>query len=260
VPKTYAVRVCQEFAQLSARGVSIIFASSDYAVGDNNPDPGSQQCFTNDGTNRYQFLPAFPASCPYVTTVGGTTGIPEVAASFSGGGFSNYFARPTYQSNAVNAYLNTLPHGTYSGLYNPNGRAYPDVSAQSENFLIFFQGIPSLIGGTSASAPTFAATVALLNDVQLAAGKPPLGFLNPMLYTIGAPGLNDVTSGNAPGCGTQGFNASQGWDPVTGLGTPDFGKLRTIISQNILPLPSTLGGLLSALAVLLGLQINIQLL
>jgi tripeptidyl-peptidase-1 len=259
VPKDYAVRVCQEFAKLSARGVSIIFASGDFGAGDNDPDPGSEECFVI-GTNQTQFLPAFPASCPFVTTVGGTTGIPEVAAPFSGGGFSNYFARPSYQNNAVSSYLQNLPTGEYSGLYNPKGRAYPDVSAQSENFLFFFQGIPYLIGGTSASAPTFAGIVTLLNDAQIAAGKPPLGFLNPMLYSIGVNGLNDITSGNAPGCGTQGFSAVKGWDPVTGLGTPDFGKLKTILSQAILPLPDTLGGLLSALAVLLGLPINIQLL
>lgn len=63
-----------------------------------------------------------------------------------------------------------------------------------------------MISGTSASAPTFAAIVALLNDAMLAAGRPPLGFLNPLLYLKGAAGLNDITAGNAPGCGTPGFN------------------------------------------------------
>jgi tripeptidyl-peptidase-1 len=85
-------------------------------------------------------------------------------------------------------------------------QAFPDVSAQSRRYLIWYQGNPALISGTSASAPTFAAIVALLNDASLAAGKPPLGFLNPMLYSIGAAGMNDVTVGNAPGCGTRGFN------------------------------------------------------
>lgn len=260
VPKDYAVRVCKEFAKLSCRGVSILFSSGDHGVGDGNPDPETQHCFTNDGKNRTQFLPAFPASCPFVTTVGGTNGIPEVAAGFSGGGFSNYFARPSYQDRAVSTYLAKLPAGKYSGLYNPLGRAYPDVSAQSEHFLIHYQGRFGLIGGTSASAPAFAGIVALLNDAQLAAGKPPLGFLNPMLYSIGVDGLNDVTSGNASGCGTPGFNASQGWDPVTGLGTPDFGKLKDILSRNGLPLPSSLGGLLSnARGLLLDILISLKL-
>jgi tripeptidyl-peptidase I len=63
-----------------------------------------------------------------------------------------------------------------------------------------------LITGTSAATPAFAGMVSLLNDALIAAGKNPLGFLNPMLYSIGVDGLNDITSGNAPGCGTQGFN------------------------------------------------------
>lgn len=63
-----------------------------------------------------------------------------------------------------------------------------------------------LISGTSASTPTFAGIVSLLNDANLAAGKPPLGFLNPMLYSIGVGGLNDITQGNAAGCGTPGFS------------------------------------------------------
>ena len=54
---------------------------------------------------------------PYVTAVGGTTGVnPEVAASLSSGGFSNYFARPSYQSTAVSNFITSI--GTkYSGLY-----------------------------------------------------------------------------------------------------------------------------------------------
>jgi tripeptidyl-peptidase-1 len=85
-------------------------------------------------------------------------------------------------------------------------QAFPDVSAQSTNFAVILQGNPVLIGGTSAAAPTFAGIVALLNDALIAAGKSPLGFLNPMLYSTGLPGLRDITQGNAPGCGTQGFN------------------------------------------------------
>jgi tripeptidyl-peptidase-1 len=45
-------------------------------------------------------------------------------------------------------------------------------------------------------------------------GKPPLGFLNPWIYSAGSTGFNDVTLGSNPGCGTTGFAAVQGWDPV----------------------------------------------
>ena len=71
--------------------------------------------------------------------------------------------------------------------------------------------------------------VSLLNDARIAAGLPSLGFLNPWLYSQGYKGLNDITSGNNPGCGTQGFQAVNGWDPVTGLGTPNFGLLKDLV-------------------------------
>ncbi|KAJ7223937.1 tripeptidyl peptidase A [Mycena rebaudengoi] len=228
VPFTFATRVCKRFAELGCRGISVIFASGDGGVGDGNPDPATQKCRTNDGTNITRFLPAFPSSCPYVTSVGGTMNIPEIGASFSGGGFSNYFARPPYQDKAVNKYLSKLPHGTFDGLFNREGRGSPDVSAQARKFRIFWQGMPITIGGTSASTPAFAGLVALLNDARLSRGHAPLGFLNPLIYKKGIHAFNDIEIGNNPGCGTLGFNATKGWDPVTGLGTPDFKKLMKI--------------------------------
>lgn len=232
VPESFAQRVCAGFAQLGARGVSLMFSSGDGGVGDGDPDPATQTCFTNDGRNKTAFIPGFPASCPFVTAVGATTQTaPEVAVSdfFSGGGFSNFFARPSYQDKDVTNYLKTLPKGTYAGLFNPNGRAIPDVAAQGDNLKVFIGGESFLIGGTSASSPTFAGFVALLNDVRLKAKLPPLGFLNPFLYSKGFQGLNDITIGNNAGCGTPGFNTSKGWDPVTGLGTPNFGKLKELV-------------------------------
>ncbi|KAJ3879566.1 peptidase S8/S53 domain-containing protein [Lentinula edodes] len=142
------------------------------------------------------------------------------------------FDRPWYQDRAVNEFLETLGEHTYSDLFNRFGRAYPDVSAQGVNFRVFIGGNPYLISGTSASSPTFAGIVALLNDARLHAGLPPLGFLNPLLYKRGAEALNDVTVGNNPGCGTNGFNATEGWDPVSGLGTPNFEKLKKIVLES----------------------------
>jgi hypothetical protein len=55
----------------------------------------------------------------------------------------------------------------------------------------------------------------MLNDARISAGKPALGFLNPWLYETGYAGLNDITLGNNPGCGTEGFNSTIGWDPGT---------------------------------------------
>ncbi|PCH42075.1 subtilisin-like protein [Wolfiporia cocos MD-104 SS10] len=236
VPYSYATRVCSDFAQLGALGVSILFSSGDGGVGDGDPDPATQECYSNDGTNKTMFIPGFPASCPYVTAVGGTAYIPEVAANFSGGGFSNYFSRPSYQDAAVANFLATLPAGTYEGLYNPNGRAYPDVSAQSENFEIYWDAEAYLVAGTSCSSPTFAGFVSLLNDARIANGLSPLGFLNPLIYALGTngtSGFNDITEGNNPGCGTEGFNATIGWDAVTGWGTPNFGVLKQIVLGNL---------------------------
>lgn len=224
VPIDYATTVCQLFAQLGARGASIMFSSGDDGV-------GGGDCTTNDGTNTVHFQPNFPASCPFVTTVGGTTSVnPEVAVSFSGGGFSNYFARPSYQDDAVSSFLSSIGSQN-AGLFNTTGRAYPDVAAQGTGFQVVIGGRTSSVGGTSASSPTFAGVISLLNDFRFSQGKSSLGFLNPLLYSTGTAGFNDITSGSNPGCNTNGFTAQEGWDPVTGWGTPDFVKLQSIVSD-----------------------------
>lgn len=105
-------------------------------------------CQTNDGKNTTRFLPVFPASCPFVTAVGGTTFVqPEQAAIFSSGGFSDRYPRPSYQDKAVTEYLSKLG-SQWEGLYNPAGRGIPDVAAQSTNFMIFDKGEEALVGGT----------------------------------------------------------------------------------------------------------------
>lgn len=221
VPQDYAVSVCNLFAQLGARGSTVFFSSGDSGV-------GGGDCRTNDGTNKVQFQPAFPASCPFVTTVGGTTGVsPEVGVSFSGGGFSRYFGTPSYQADVVAGYVTSLG-SNYTGLYNISGRAYPDLAAQGTSFSVIVGGSTVSVGGTSASSPTVAGIFALLNDFRLANGKSSLGFINPLIYANSG-GFNDIKSGSNPGCSTNGFTAATGWDPVTGLGTPDFVKLQEIV-------------------------------
>lgn len=71
--------------------------------------------------------------------------------------------------------------------------------------------------GREASAPTVGSIINLINEKRIQAGKGPVGFINPVLYA-NPQILNDVTNGNNPGCGTTGFEAVVGWDPVTGLG------------------------------------------
>lgn len=227
VPVAYQRRVCYEAAILGLRGTTVLFSSGDNGVG---PDG---KCVSNDGKKTRKFLPAFPASCPYVTAVGGTQNFsPErtVGPSFyGGGGFSETWPQPIWQREAVNAYVASL-NGKYDGLYNKQGRAYPDLSAQSLDFVISINGTFGRVSGTSASCPLTAGILALLNDKRLAAGKPKLGFLNPALYSgAGAKGLNDITIGSNNGCDTDGFPATKGWDAATGWGTPKFKQLSAVL-------------------------------
>lgn len=225
VPEEYALKVCNLFMQLGARGVSVLFSSGDSGPG------GS--CKSNVDNTTTTFLPTFPAGCPWVTAVGATTGsAPERGVSFSSGGFSIYHAQPEWQADAVPAYLSSIG-GTYEGLFNASGRGIPDVAAQGQSFVVYDKGRRSLLSGTSASSPAFAGVIALLNAARKSQGSPPLGFLNPWLYNNSA-ALLDITAGFSSGCQNAGgglpasgarWNSTAGWDPVTGLGTPLFDKL-----------------------------------
>ncbi|KAA1474770.1 family S53 protease [Dentipellis sp. KUC8613] len=216
IPFSLANRLCNAYAQLGARGTSVLFSSGDGGVA------GTQ---TTSCTN---FVPTFPSTCPYVTSVGGTQGAnPETAASLSSGGFSNLFVTPSYQTAAVNAYLCTLGT-TNSGRYNSSGRAFPDLSAAAVDVLIAYKGKFGLVDGTSCSTPITASIIALLNDQLIAAGRGALGFLNPLIYA-NKQAFTDITSGNNPGCGSNGFPAIKGWDPVTGVGSPIYPALKTVV-------------------------------
>jgi hypothetical protein len=107
-------------------------------------------------------------------------------------------------------------------MFERSGAADPDVSAQGYQYAIVWNGTKHLVDGTSASAPTFTAIVALLNDALLAAGRPVLGFMNLLIWEAGASGqgFTDITSGNNKGCNGPGFPATDGWDPASGWGTP----------------------------------------
>ncbi|TFB07745.1 putative tripeptidyl-peptidase SED2 [Trichoderma ghanense] len=229
-PRPYAQQVCDMFGQLGTRGVSIVVASGDLGPG--------ISCQSNDGSARPRFMPSFPATCPYVTSVGSTHGIgPEVAANFSSGGFSDYFARPTWQNRAVGTYLG-LRGEEWKGYYDPTGRGFPDVAAQGVNFRFRAHGNESLTSGTSLSSPVFAALIALLNDHRSKRGLPSMGFLNPWIYNIGSHAFTDITESKSMGCPGKsieglkspkitnaGWSAVPGWDPVTGWGTPLFDRL-----------------------------------
>ncbi|KAK2608358.1 hypothetical protein QQS21_003043 [Conoideocrella luteorostrata] len=219
----YLDRICNEFMKAGSRGVSIFFSSGDFGVGGN----GEANC--DQG-----FYALFPASCPYITSVGATQFYngAEVAAQFNrggstGGGYSWHFAAPSYQAEDTKSYAANNLDSSYNGYYNPNGRGYPDVALVGEYYDIYLNGqVQAGVYGTSASSPAWASLVSLINDQRISQGKSSLGFLNPLIYSKGRAAFNDITFGNNRGCGQYGFPAAQGWDPTTGLGTPNFSKLR----------------------------------
>lgn len=178
---------------------------------------------------------------------------PEAAWKGSSGGFSKYFPQASYQSAAVGSYLQRHVSPSTRAYYGPytnfSGRGFPDVAAHSvsPDYQVVDAGRPKRDGGTSAAAPLWAAVVGLLNDARFRAGKPALGFLNPLLYAFSSRVLVDVTEGYAIGCNggnTQTgkpeppgsgivpgarWNATEGWDPVTGMGMPDFQKMKDLV-------------------------------
>lgn len=189
--------------KLGMQGISIVVASGDSGVAGAAGDDGNADGCLGTGNI---FNPDFPATCPYITTVGATT-LPlganvetdsetAVTRFGSGGGFSNIYPIPSYQSDAVAAYFKNDPPpykaysgnnneniGANGGIYNNAGRGYPDLSAVGDNIIIFNKGAPTLVGGTSAAAPLVASILTRINEERLAAGKSTVGFVNPTLVS-----------------------------------------------------------------------------
>ncbi|KAM0318569.1 hypothetical protein ACHAO8_001660 [Botrytis cinerea] len=254
LPEYYQKRQCNEYMKLGLQGHTFLYSSGDFGVGGYPGDATESGCLGSDSTI---FNPQFPVNCPYVTAVGATKvypghtvfepesaandliGQPYARAYSSGGGFSNVYEIPSYQKEAVASYFKnhnpSYPYyeatagsnvsiGANGGVYNRAGRGIPDVSANGDNIATFLEGNFTLNGGTSASTPIFSSIINLINEERLAIGKSTVGFINPVLYA-NPQVLNDITNGSNPNCGTAGFSAVSGWDPVTGLGTPNYPKL-----------------------------------
>jgi tripeptidyl-peptidase-1 len=247
----YAQRQCNEYLKLGLMGTSFLVSSGDNGVAGNygiciDPDnrlPGADATYT-DGSYGV-FSPTFPAGCPYVTAVGATqvklgTNIalalannsnaqPEEVLSttaHSGGGFSNVFELPSYQAQTVKDWFASHPPPYDSDIYNSsqNTRAFPDISANGANFAFSVGAQWEVTYGTSASAPVLASILTLINQERLKAGKNVVGFINPAAYAHPEV-FNDVTTGSNKGCGTDGWEAVAGWDPATGLGTPNYDRM-----------------------------------
>ncbi|KAI0670879.1 peptidase S8/S53 domain-containing protein [Trametes maxima] len=187
--------LCNMYAHLGVLGLTFVFNSGDGGV----VGGVSEGCAS--------FVPTFPSSCPFVTSVGATTGIPEVAASFSSGGFSEVLDPLSFQEPSIER---------------PLGRGFPDIATQGEDIEIVLRGVVGAVSGTGCCAPVV--VFSLLNDELAGPGRPPLGFVNPLLYSLaGTAAFTDITNGSNPGCGTDGTRC------VTGLGTPNYTALRSAL-------------------------------
>lgn len=199
------------YAQAAAQGISVFAASGDYGA----------YYYGSNGTA--ELTVNFPASDPYVTAVGGSSlylfngkfgqtawgGRYEGRSYGSGGGYSSYFSRPYWQAAPG---------------YNSNRRGVPDVSMDANQYtgmVVISGGAQFEVGGTSIATPMWAAIGAIMEQAL----KRPLGNINPLIYQISRTDLYNSSFTQITE-GTNGYySARSGWNPVSGLGTPNVGGL-----------------------------------
>ena len=234
--KHFTNAVSSAFQDAALQGVTVCVASGDH---------GSYSKI-DDKKVHVQY----PASDPWVLTVGGTTlanKSPPYAEyvwnhkkDATGGGVSAYFPLPSYQRSA------TVPVSLNDN--KSTGRGVPDVAANADKrngFKFHFNGDDYTSGGTSASAPLWAGLIARIN----AAMGENIGYINPALYALGSSVFNDIDGSKGPkdnkvkDYSAPGYPANPGWDACTGWGSPKgnalcdglnqiFFKRCTIVSQN----------------------------
>jgi subtilase family serine protease len=201
----YTLTVNDQFMQITMRGTTLLASSGDQGA----PGDGNYKC------NNFQtpLSSIFPGASPWVLSIGATaltdpdptdpnnfqspfcqttdcsTSKTEIVCSYpdalitTGGGFSTYLARPSYQDDVVSKYLSTssLPP---SSDFNSTNRGFPDVSALGHNYLITYYGLNTIVDGTSASSPVWAGIVTRWNAYRLSKGLSSIGFANPMIYQM----------------------------------------------------------------------------
>jgi len=225
-----------------AKQISCSWGSSD------GPDPSSETIFKQMATQGQSFFNAtgdsdaftgsvpFPSDSPSITQVGATTlTTTGVAGSYvsdtvwnwgggigSSGGSSTYYPVPSWQ---VGTSMATNQGSTTK-------RNLPDVALTGDNVYVRYDnGSSSAFGGTSCAAPLWAGLTALINQQAVAAGRAPVGFLNPAIYTLGNSTtynafFRDTTTGNNFSSTSPGkFSAVAGYDLCTGWGTPNGSTL-----------------------------------
>ena len=263
----YVQRTNIEFMKITARGVTIVVASGDSG----SPGRTNEGCESKNLTTGWNNInPVFPGGSPWVLTVGATylvnnnnkfnyttpicsnttgvtcaTGSVERGTTFketgwtSGSGFTHWNPASPWQVKHIQKYLNSgikLPNKKF---FNASNRAYPDVSAFGHNCFIMNDN-PETEDGTSCAAPIFAGVITELNAYQLSKGKSLLGYVNPLLYImyeVNSQTFNDVLVGDSAAtemmsCSRDfGFLAGKGWDPVSGLGTPNVGEMKKTLDK-----------------------------
>ncbi|KAK4494732.1 hypothetical protein PRZ48_014088 [Zasmidium cellare] len=254
-PKNYVQRQCNEFMKLGLQGTTVLIASGDYGVAGYPGDITPSGCLSGSGQNQTIYNTDYLSNCPWVTSVGGSRLYPgqtildresamelelDSGRAFfrNSGGFSNYYTTPSWQKSTKAKYFaehdpghpyyianaDASNIGENGGIYNRAGRGYPDVSANGAYLPTPINGTVYRFSGASLAAPLWASVITLLNQQRTIAGKGPIGFINPILYSHPWV-LNDIVNGTNAGCGSSGFKAVPGWDPVTGLGTPNYPKM-----------------------------------
>jgi len=206
----------QALQTAAALGVSVCCAA-----GDNGSSDG-----VADGRAHVDF----PASSPFALSCGGTKLIASgntiasesvwnaSADSATGGGVSDFFMLPSYQSAArVPVSVNSEGH---------KGRGVPDVAGDADpasGYQVRVDGQEFVIGGTSAVAPLWAGLIVLMNQKL----GHPVGFLNPLLYgsVVGKGAFRDITGGS-----NGAYASKAGWDCCTGWGSPNGTKLLAVLA------------------------------
>lgn len=213
---SYWRTVDRSFERAAALGITICVSSGDGGSGTQYYDQvGSRGAHVNS-----------PASSPHVLACGGTSLYAKKgeithegvwndlgqSRAATGGGISVVFPRPDWQKGFG------LPKNRTRGV-TFKGRGVPDVAGNADpmtGYRITVAGQPQRIGGTSAVAPLWAGLIARMNQ---GLGRN-LGFVNPLLYSLGGKGFVQVSEGN-----NGAYAAGRGWNACTGLGRPNGKKL-----------------------------------